>query len=297
VELAGLYDPDEALAQQTASKFATKHLSLGEILSDASVGLVIIEGDNTQCADFAVQCAGARKAMLLEKPGAQNEKRLREVADAVRSSGSFCQVGYHLRYSPSVQEAQVILGSGKIGRTTTVRFHAAVMQPWLTDRWFTDSRDMGGLVFLDFCHVLDLLRMFLGDLTAHRALIRKLERVENHPFEDSAAFALEYGDVLAAGDCCGWESNDWIQTWNLEFFGTEGTLIVGIHPPKTSLYRPKEGWQHTSDNDFAGELNYHRELQDVAERVKSGRAPGGCDIESAMKTVDTIKEMYDDNPA
>src|SRR5438876_10726053 len=121
-----------------------------------------------------------------------------------------CQVSYHLRYSPSVTKALQVVAGGTLGRITTARFHAAVMQPWLTNEWFCDTNDMGGMVFLDFCHMLDLLSLFLGQPTVHKSFITKLSKVPEHPFEDSAAFILQFGDVLAAGDCCGWEANDWI---------------------------------------------------------------------------------------
>ena len=293
--LIGVFDPDVEFARKAAH--AGKVFgSAEELLAHDDIDLVIIEGTNSQNSKYAIQAATSGKAILIEKPGAENLERCEEVAHSFHGSTSvahpFCQVGYHLRYSPSVTKALQIVADGTLGRITTARFHAAVMQPWLTNEWFCDTDDMGGMVFLDFCHMLDLLTLFLGEPTAHKSFITKLNKVPEHPFEDSAAFILRFGDVLAAGDCCGWEANDWISTWDIELYGTEGTLKVGIHPPWLKLYTPAEGWMNEEWRDFDGELNYHYEIADIANRIRENEPPGGCDIQQAVSLIRTIADMY-----
>lgn len=282
-EIVGAFDPDSSVGQAFAKEFGCLQAETpGEILARSD--FVIIEGRNSQNSALAIVAANCGVPMLLEKPGAENAARLRQVQEAVEKNGVFCQVGYHLRYSPAVQRAL----SFDIGRVTTARFHAAVMQPWLQSEWFTDPQDMGGMVFLDFCHMLDLLKLFLGPVSGHYSKITKLEGLPKHAFEDSAAFVLQFGDTLAAGDCCGWESNDWITTWDIELYGLEGTLKLGIHPPWTALYRQGDGWFREVDSDFDGELNYHFELQDAL-----GPKPSlGCSIQEAVSTAEVLNQMY-----
>lgn len=292
-ELAGVFDPNAELAGATAAKWNTRQFSSAEeLLLQDDIDLVVIEGRNSENSRFAIDAASAGKNILMEKPGAENAARIIEVAHSVERAGAFCRVGYHLRYSPSVQEGLAVAKSGVLGKLTTARFHAAVMQPWLTNEWFCDEDDMGGMVFLDYCHMLDLLILFLGEPTRSAAMIKKLDQVAAHPFEDSAAFIFEFGDVLAAGDCCGWEANDWIETWDIESYGTKGTLKLGIHPPWTALYTPAKGWQKNSDKEYDGEENYARELADIVECLTTGARGTGCDIREAQKIIQLISDLY-----
>ncbi|MBV6502595.1 MAG: hypothetical protein AKCLJLPJ_00646 [Fimbriimonadales bacterium] len=299
-EVAGLWDPDPGCAKSTAEQFG---VPLFEDFSEAirpDVDLVIIDGTNAQCSEFATLCAREGKAILVEKPGAESPARLEELAQTVHETGVFCQVGYHLRYSPSVRWALEQHQSGRIGRVTTGRFHAAVMSPWLTNEWFTDTRDRGGMVYLDFCHMLDLLMLFLGDLSAQKSVISALAGMPPHPFEDSAAMILQFGDVLLAGDVCGWEANDWITTWNIELYGTNGTLDVGIHPPIASLLvrdwdTGAESTHKHSTANFDGNLNYRYELEDALVSIESGKPRHGCSMDSALRVARAIEDMYREN--
>ncbi len=294
--IAGVYDADaEAASAAAAAAHAARRSSAEEVLCDDQLDLILIEGRNDECSEYAIRAAQMGRPMLLEKPGGETAARVAEAARAVERAGSFCQVGYHLRYSPSIAQGVEIVRRGQIGRITTCRFHAAVMQPWLTSEWFCDPHDRGGMVHNDFCHMLDLLTLFLGDLSSHNARIVKLAGVPEHPFEDSAAFVLSFGDVLAAGDCCGWEANDWISTWDIELYGTEGTLKLGIHPPWVRVYRPDSGWEETRDETFDGEMNYRYEIEDAIAGVRQGRLNRGCGIAHALKVAQWIDEMYLDN--
>ncbi len=302
LDLIGAFEPEAAHRESFASAQGVPVLDTTERFFDQlRPELVIIEGTNRFNAEMALEAAERGVPMLIEKPGAHNLATLRTVQAAVAKSGVFCQVGYHLRYAPSVEPALRLLADRRLGRLTTVRFHAAVMAPWLTDPWFCDAEDRGGLVYLDFCHMLDLLILMLGKPTAHRSRIRKLEGLPEHPFEDSAAFLLEFGEVLAAGDCCGWEANDWIESWRIELYGIDGTLEIGLHPPFTRLFRRQAvgelpaGFSGQSHPAFEGEENYARELRDITDCVLTGRPPRGATIDEALTVVEIMEEMYRQN--
>jgi predicted dehydrogenase len=300
VHLAGAFDSDESVCQKFTETYgAEKYRSAADLLADENVHCVIIEGTNLQNSELAIACAKAKKPMLLEKPGANNLENMLKVMHEVESSGITAQVGYHLRYSPSIEKAREILSGGLLGRITTARFHAAVMAPWLTDFWFCDPNDRGGLVFNDFCHMLDLLCLLLGNVTSAQGVIKKLDGVPEHPFEDSAAFVFEFGDVVCAGDVCGWEANDWIETWDIQLFGTEGTLQIGIHPPSLKLFlnTPSgtyaKGWNEWSDLSFDGEMNYHREINDFATSLLLRKPSMGARITDAVNVLSWIDRLYD----
>jgi predicted dehydrogenase len=299
MHIAGVYDPDDAVADRVASEYGVRSFATeGELLGSPDVDVVVIEGTNIQNGAFAIIAAEAKRPFLLEKPGANNVESLQQVSEAVSTSGVVAQVGYHLRYSPAVEKGRAIINQALLGRITTGRFHCAVMSPWLTDAWFCDPDDRGGLVFNDFCHMLDLLTVFVGEVSSISGSLKKLEGVPDHPYEDSAAMVVEFGDVVVAGDVCGWEANDWIETWDIQLFGTEGTLFIGIHKPWIRLYlrEPRgghpAGWSEWSDDSFDGELNYHREIADFVRAVEGGEKSLGCTVAEATRVMHWIDRFY-----
>ena len=320
--LAGAFDDDDAVLagfgkRHSAQLFTTPAAALGA----AKGGLAIVETWNKRAAEFARLAIDAGVPVLLEKPGAHQPKALRELAARAKARKAWVQVGYHMRYAPSVEPALELVRAGRLGKVTTGRFHASVQKPWLLNDWFCDEDDLGGLVFLDFCHVLDLLLLLLGGSAPSEVVCRtkKLPELGEHPFEDSAALLLTIDDALIAGDVCGWETNDWVDTWDVQLFGTEGTLCVSPHPPRVRFWSPKDGaadesakkgkgsksgngwsarsaargWTELRHESFNGEENYERELRDVVTRLQKGKEPGGCKLEQAVVIVDAIEKAYE----
>jgi predicted dehydrogenase len=297
--LAGAFDDDPALAEAFAARHRTQRLaSPAEALAAAKGGLAVVEARNRRSAELAKEAIDRGVAVLIEKPGAHRPEALRRLRDHAAAKKAWVQVGYHMRYGPTVAPALELVRGGRLGTITTGRFHAAVQTPWLLNEWFCDREDLGGLIFLDACHVLDLLFLFLGKPGEVVARTKKLPRLGEHPFEDGGALIVEVGDALIAGDVCGWESNDWVDTWDLQLFGTEGTLVLGIHPPRLRSWSPvgrkgvARGWTELRHESFNGEENYERELRDVIARVKKGRAPGGCTLDEAVVVVDAVAAAY-----
>lgn len=300
--LTWVCDQNQTLAQAIAGEFrASVCPSPQDALQQKDTDLVVIEGDNQECERYARTAIQAGKNVLVEKPAGPSPASIQKTAELASQSQRRCWVGYHLRFSPSVQEGLSLYRSGILGEVTTARFHAAVMSPALTDKWFCDPNDRGGLVFLDFCHLLDILMLTFGHPTHAVARIRKLGGMPEHPFEDSAAFIFEFGDILAAGDCCGWEANDWIQTWDVQLFGTEGTLRIGIHPPRLELFLREErppfphGWNERAWPNYDGEANYEREIQDIARAIGQGSSPAACSIQEAADVGRVLERLYQMN--
>jgi len=298
-ELAGAFDDAPEVAAAFAERHDAPRLATAEAaIAAARGGLIVIETWNKRAAALARRVIDAGVPLLLEKPGAHRPAALRSLAARAKTKKAWVQVGYHMRYGPTIAPALAIVRAGGLGAITTGRFHAAVQKPWLTNEWFCDRDDLGGLVFLDFCHVLDLLVLFLGKPGEVVCRTRKLRKLGDHPFEDSAALIVSFGDALLAGDVCGWETNDWVDTWDLQLYGSEGTLIVGLHPPRLRRWSPVErkdaarGWSELRHENFDGEENYERELRDVVTRLRRGEPPGGCTLDQAVVVVDAIDRAY-----
>ncbi len=62
--------------------------------------------------------------------------------------------------------------------------------------------------------------------------------------EDVGAAVFDYGEMLATMDITGWEAHPWVEAWRMEFYGTDGTLLIGVQPSWHKLYirNPKPGF-------------------------------------------------------
>ena len=304
-ELVGCWDDDSTVAEALASAHAVPVFEgPEECLDRARGGLVLIESaSNKRSAELATMAADAGVAMLLEKPGAHRPEALRALREHVTARDVFCQVGYHMRYGPSIDPAVRACRDGTLGTVTTGRFHAAVQSPWLASEWFTDPDDLGGLLYVDACHIVDLLVHLLGAPEEVICRMHQVSSMPEHRFEDSAALILRFGDTLLAGDVCGWESNDWVETWDVQFFGNEGTLDLRLHPPRCSIWSPggagkgERGWTTHEYPQYDGEENYERELRDVIRRVRDRLPPGGATLDDAVIVADALGAAYRDAEA
>ncbi len=298
VRVVGVFDRDRARAEAAAARYGGRVESAESLLADPAVDYVLIEGENGENLDLALRAAAAKKAFVVDKPGAPDLAGARKLADAARRAGTFAQVGYHMRYSPAFEPARRIVSEGLLGDLSLVRFHASTPAGALRDFWFTRPEDMGGLVFLDACHVLDLAIALLGRPTRVKAEIVKYED-GGHVFEDAAAVIFRFGKrTLGTLGLTGWEANAWVETWDMAFFGTEGTLTLGIHPPWYRLYlkEPKgsypRGWSEWRDPAFPGERNYLFEQEDVLARLRRGETAARVGVDHAVTIVEVVDEIY-----
>lgn len=270
VRLAGSFDPDARLSAALERDYGLPAFETAEVLLDQpGVNLVVIEGWDTDNPGYVRRAIERNQAVLLEKPGAPDLLTMRAVLADLRRHPVPFQIGYQLRHSPVLPHVRRILAEGVLGPITLVRTHAAAPVGGAAEPWQSVPGDLGGLLFTDGCHMLDLIVHLLGaprrvigttltlpagpPVLAHGykrdTLLVRGETVEiplgGLMYEDAAAAILHYGDKLVAFDITGWEAHPWVETWRMEFYGTDGTLYVGLEPPSYRLYvrNPRVGYE------------------------------------------------------
>jgi predicted dehydrogenase len=201
----------------------------------------------------------AGKHVLLEKPGANNPANLARIVDAVDRTGGYLTVGYMIRQSRAYRRLKTLHESGVLGRTTVGRFHVSVPAPDPVTPWFNLEDDIGGVLFEDGCHMLDLIIDLLGKPRAVGAFVPKyddLARRHGHRYEDSATCILEWDELSATMSLVGWEANDWLETWELGLFGEAGTALAGPLPARLDVFLKEPaagyeaGWTRHRETDF-----------------------------------------------
>ncbi len=330
VSIAGCYDPDPALAAGVAARCnITAYDSLPALLDQPGVNFVIIEGWDTDNPAYVQAALQRKQAVLVEKPGAPNLAQMQELVQAVRDVEVPFQVGYMLRFSSVVDHIRRILEADVLGAITLARFHAASPVGGAAEVWQSVPGDMGGVVFTDGCHMVDIIVHLLGvprsvkgtllklpqgrTVTAHgfkTHTLSELDATVQMPlgdlmYEDGGIALLTYDDKLAVFDVTGWEAHPWVEAWRIELYGTDGTLHAGLTPAWYRLYvrnpsvRYQAGWHTWSDlqnpgvgNSLVVDDNYRREMDAMLDRVRRWDTNNDAWLTEAEATIAILDAMF-----
>ncbi len=161
--------------------------------------------------------------VLCEKPLALTVEQAAEMVRAGRRAGKTLKTGFNYRHMPHVLHAKALITSGSLGEIMYVRSHFGHGgRPGYESEWHTDSRLSGGGVLLEQgIHVLDLFRFLVAEPTRvfseNPCLFWRLERAEDNSF-----CLLQTATKQTAQIHVSW--TQWINTFRLEIFGTEGAV-------------------------------------------------------------------------
>ena len=169
-----------------------------------------------------------------------NHTECLRMVEAFRSAGAPLWVAYYRRALPRFLKVRALLGSGAIGRLTSVhvRVHAALSTGERSLAW-RDPAIAGGGLFLDLgSHCFDLLDFLVGPISA----------VEGFAVNNGRAYAAE--DVTGAvfrftGDIVGtgiWNFNAPDIVDDIVFTGSDGELKTPVFTDSdiSVVYRGRE---------------------------------------------------------
>jgi predicted dehydrogenase len=330
VQLIGCYDPDPRLTAALNRDYGlTVHPTAEALLDQPGVNFVVIEGWDTDNPAYVAAAARRNQAVLVEKPGAPNLPAMRAMLDDLRAHPVPFQIAYQLRSSPVMPHLRRLLADSVLGPLTLVRTHAAAPVGGAAEPWQSVPGDLGGLLFTDGCHMIDLIVHLLGapksvkgttltlpagpPVLAHGykrdTLLVQGETVEiplgGLMYEDGAAAILQYGDKLVTFDLTGWEAHPWVEAWRMEFYGANGTLYVGLQPPSYRLYvrdptaRFEAGWHEwTALEEPGAHPTYRDEMRAMLARVRAWDLDNRqwlFDAETVVVILDQIFRSAGDN--
>lgn len=112
-DLVGIYDANEAQANEVAELYETVAFSSLENLLDA-VEAVVVAVPSSLHKDVGLMVAEKHVHALIEKPLATNSEDAKEIADAFQKNGLKLQVGHIERFNAVVTELSKILDGKKI---------------------------------------------------------------------------------------------------------------------------------------------------------------------------------------
>lgn len=170
IELAGLYDPDFARAQELAENFGIQRVCRNvDELWDLNLNATLVACPNHLHAEMSIAALQAGTHVICEKPMATCVSEAEAMLRAADQSGRELMIAFTNRFRPEVIALHEAISKGELGDITAIRCG------WLrhngvpgTTSWFTKRARSGGGVLIDLgSHLLDLVIW----LTERRALL------------------------------------------------------------------------------------------------------------------------------
>jgi len=134
--------------------------------------------------------------LLVEKPLAEHLSGIADLVNLIDRRRCIFQIGYNLRFLPSLTEFRARISSGSIGRVLSVRCEIGQYLPsWRPDADYrqtvTARSDLGGGVLLELSHELDYLRWIFGEVEWINASLSQQSSLEID-VEDTAHLLLGF---------------------------------------------------------------------------------------------------------
>ncbi|MGH2350125.1 MAG: Gfo/Idh/MocA family protein [Chloroflexota bacterium] len=233
VEFCGIYEPDpEAGARAQGHRaYAGVHwyASGEEMLGDATIAAIAVEGLNAHSLPMARECVLAGKHLWYDKPAGDDWPRFQDVVSIARRQRLIIQMGYMFRYQDSFQKLAEWTRSGLLGEVFGVRAH---MSTSLTE----DARRVvathpGGIFYDLGGHMLDQVLWLLQDERPLRVtpFLRNDATPGVSTFADNTLAVFEFARAIAMVDIAAMESRPMARRF--EVYGTRGSAIMDPMEP------------------------------------------------------------------
>lgn len=197
IELVAVCDPDSGRREHAASTFNVPGFASHTELFDAvAPDVVHITTPHHLHASIAIDALERGIHVVLEKPLAHTRAEAERLVDVAGRRSAKIGVCFQNRYNGTVRAAKELVDSGELGAVTgaaaTVLWHRSAEyyndRPW-RGQWETAG---GGLLMNQAIHTLDLLRWFVGPVTAVSGNTSTRALAETIEVEDTAEMVLTH---------------------------------------------------------------------------------------------------------
>lgn len=248
--------------------------------------------------------------VFCEKPPSKNLKELKAVNKVFKQKKNLIlRYGFNHRYHDSVQYAQKIIKSGKLGKIINLRGvygkSYIVLKTNYSKKqnyrfnWRTRKKDSGGGILLDQgIHLVDLLNLFVGNFIESKSYISKSYWKKD--VEDNVYTILKNKNKIFAtlhSSATLWKHNFLLDiTLEKGMINLSGILsgtksygkekITIIQRTKNDL-KPKE-----KTNFYTKDLSWDKEIDDFIKLIKSKPKKYQGGISEAIETMKIIEMIY-----
>jgi predicted dehydrogenase len=234
-EVVALVGRDAAKTARRAERAGIPHAvtDLGAALALGAVDAVTIATPPSTHAEIAVAAATAGVHVLCEKPFAMDTAEAEAMLAAAEASGVTHLVGHEFRWAPERAVVGRAIRDGAIGRprlVTLVQYVPLVADPATSvPPWWFDAAAGGGWLGASGSHVVDQVRVWLGEISevsATLTLVSDREGAAEDTFTVRCRFASGVDGVLQQ-TAAAWGPYAGIT----RVAGTEGTVWIDGDEP------------------------------------------------------------------
>ncbi|QPG43092.1 MULTISPECIES: Gfo/Idh/MocA family protein [unclassified Rhodococcus (in: high G+C Gram-positive bacteria)] len=192
-------DPERTSQRAIASDVPQASTDLDRVLADASIDAVVVATPPETHVDVVLAAVAAGKHVLCEKPFATTLTDAIRMRDAARSNGVVHAVGHEFRWQPHMAATAQTIRSGVIGDPTLVthvRINGIIAGPQASaPGWFQKKENFGGWPNAEIQHVVDEIRMSVGEF----ATVTAMEgQVTKHDWDAPETFLVQFTTVDGA---------------------------------------------------------------------------------------------------
>ena len=284
VEVAGAFSRSESRRAAFAEKFPQFPVTgdLDSMLTDPSVGAVMLLTTPDSHLDLVRRCAGAGKHVLMEKPLEIASDRAVELVRTCRDAGVKLGICLQHRFRPAAEKLRTILASGRLGEIVGASVYVHI---WRPQGYYDEpgrgvkARDGGGVLLTQGIHLIDLFVSLAGqpeEVTGY-ARTSRIHRMET---EDIAAAALRFeGGAIGTLDATTTAFPG--SPEHIEIICEHGAallrgtdLSVKFHDGTEDGYVSELAAGGTGADPMAGPYEFHRAvLDDFLDALAEGRDP------------------------
>jgi predicted dehydrogenase len=300
VRIVGISDTSryvlDVMRRYTGLDTFRDHRALLDSVAPEAVVVATPSGTHAEICEH-VLTSGA--SVFLEKPLALTVESGARMVELAAGAGVITQVGYHLRFVPSFEEARRWYRQGVIGRAH--HFHVSAHGPTVLrpkgSTWRARRSEGGGCLYDYASHAADLAGFLFGrPESVGGAIIRS---VFSRDADDEVYTSMYYSGGLTGQLSANWsDATQRKMSVRLEIWGTEGKITADRQechvflrstPPEDSGLRA--GWNVRRTSDLVAPVRYYvrgeeytRQLDHFVECVLAGRLDDDYSFASAHDT-------------
>lgn len=317
VEVVAAADTDPRLNYFT-EKYDVEAREIDDVLNDERINAIMVHSKSKDMVPHAKRALAVGKSVVVEKPGGGTVADLEELLELKNNAGpgQIVQVGYNVRLAESIQRTKKLVESGLIGEVVSVQARGAAKVGEHVTEHLNQPADMGGVLWILGCHMLDVLVEVFGTPKSVNARVHKSVRLsDDSSREDSASALLNYGDFSVSFSFDGHDDLEWFESSRLTVYGTKGMIEAGVLPQTLRVYlnESRQGWPkgwtewtesyftpvfaRTEANKFSElpELenisNFHTEMQGWVNSIRTG-TPNVAPVEDALAVARVVEACY-----
>jgi predicted dehydrogenase len=264
-------------------------------VDDPAVDVVFVCLPSHLTCEAVCRALEAGKDVFAEKPPGLSVAEVRRMAAAEASSGRALKFGFNHRYHPAVRAAKRRIDENDLGEVLWLRGrYGKPLAPDFAESWRADRARAGGGIFIDQgIHMLDLMRMFAGELERAEAFASSSF---SDAVEDDLVAILEAGGGALA--ILHSSQTSWQPIFSLEI-GLRGGLVAidgllsqsGRYGPETLRWRTRDDPEMHVET-FETDDSWSLELDELFECARTGTPVRVGSTADALQLMILVEAIY-----